>query len=86
MRGQTSELHRKSIEPIALLNGTPPRTLQRFLETVQWDEERLCDRVQWIVAQDHAHPYAIGIVDESGHPKKGSHTAAVHHQYCGNRW
>jgi SRSO17 transposase len=84
VRGQASELHRKSIEPIALLNGTPPRTLQRFLESVQWDEERLRDRVQWIVARDHAHPHAIGIVDESGHPKKGSHTAAVHHQYCGN--
>ena len=82
--GQSSNLHRKSIEPIALLNGTPPRTLQRFLESVQWDEERLRDRVQWIVARDHAHPHAIGIVDESGHPKKGSHTAAVHHQYCGN--
>ena len=77
VRGQASELHRKSIEPIALLNGTPPRTLQRFLESVQWDEERLRDRVQWIVARDHAHPHAIGIVDESGHPKKGSHTAAV---------
>ena len=28
--GQASELHRKSLEPIAMLNGTPPRTLQRF--------------------------------------------------------
>ena len=84
VRGQTSELHRKSVEPIALLNGTPPRTLQRFLELVRWDEERMRDRVQWIVARDHGHPHAIGIVDESGHPKKGSHTAAVHHQYCGN--
>ncbi len=82
--GQASELHRKSLEPIALLNGTPPRTLQRFLESVQWDEQRLRDRVQWMVARDHSDPQAIGIVDETGHPKKGSHTAAVHHQYCGN--
>ncbi len=82
--GQASDLHRKSLEPIALLNGTPPRTLQRFLESVQWDEQRLRDRVQWMVARDHSDPQAIGIVDESGHPKKGRHTAAVHHQYCGN--
>ncbi len=82
--GQASELHRKSLEPIALLNGTPPRTFQRFLESVQWDEQRLRDRVQWMVARDHSDPQAIGMVDESGHPKKGSHTAAVHHQYCGN--
>lgn len=66
VRGQTSELHRKSIEPIALLNETPPRTLQRFLESVQWDETRMRDRVQWIVARDHSHPHAIGIVDDSG--------------------
>lgn len=82
--GQASDLHRKSIEPIALLTGTPPRTLQYFLEAVQWDEERLRDRVQRMVARDHSDPQAIGIIDESGHPKKGSHTAAVHHQYCGN--
>lgn len=82
--GQASDLHRKSLEPIALLNGTPPRTLQRFLESVQWDEQRLRDRIQWMVARDHSDPQAIGIVDESGHPKKGRHTAAVHHQYCGN--
>ena len=84
VQGQSSNLHRKSIEPMALLNGTPPRTLQRFLESVQWDESRMRDRLQWMVARDHAHPQAIGIVDESGHPKKGKHTAAVHHQYCGN--
>jgi len=84
VRGQVADLHRKSIEPIALLNGTPPRTLQRFLESVQWDEGRMRDRIQWIVARDHSHPQAIGIIDESGHPKKGRHTAAVHHQYCGN--
>ena len=82
--GQASDLKRKSIEPIALLNGTAPRTLQRFLESVQWDEQRLRDRTQWIVARDHSHPQAIGIVDESGHAKKGNHTAAVQHQWCGN--
>jgi len=35
------------------------------------------------VARDHADPQAIGIIDESGHPKKGRHTAAVQHQWCG---
>lgn len=30
--GQLSDLPRKSIEPIALASGTPPRTLQRFFE------------------------------------------------------
>jgi len=82
--GQLSNLPRKSIEPIALAAGTPPRTLQRLLSAVQWDEHRLRDRAQWIVARDHAHPQALGIVDETGNPKKGVHTAAVKRQWCGN--
>jgi len=75
--GQLSDLPRKSIEPIALAAGVPPRTLQFFLSSVQWDENRLRDRIQWIVARDHSHRQAIGIIDETGNPKKGHHTAAV---------
>ena len=61
-----------------------PRTLQNFVAQLLWDGPRLRDRVQWIVARDHAHPQAIGIVDESGNPKKGRHTAGVQRQWCGN--
>ena len=82
--GQLSGLLRKSIEPIALAAGTPPRTLQRFLESMAWDHERLRDRLQGIVVRDHSHPRAIGTIDESGYPKKGWHTAAVQRQWCGN--
>ena len=83
VHGQVSNLHRKSVEPIALETGIPPRTLQQFLESVKWDEVRMRDRLQQIVARDHADPQAIGIIDESGHPKKGRHTAAVKRQWCG---
>ena len=84
VRGQVSSLDRKSAEPIALLTKTPPRTLQRFLSYVHWDEQRLRDRIQWIIARDHLHPDAIGTVDDTGHPKKGTHTACVQRQWCGN--
>jgi len=84
VQGQLSDLPRKSVEPMALANATPPRTLQRFLEWVRWDEGRLRDRLQAMVVRDHAHPRAIGTIDESGHPKKGRHTAAVKRQWCGN--
>jgi len=84
MGGQLSDLPRKSIEPIALAAGIPPRTLQRFLASVQWDEQRIRDRIQWIVARDHAHRQAVGTVDDTGNPKKGKHTAAVGRQWCGN--
>jgi len=66
VQGQLSDVHRKTAEGIALRFGKAPRTLQRFLESIKWDEEKFHDRCQQIVAQDHAHPEAIGVVDESG--------------------
>jgi SRSO17 transposase len=82
--GQVSDLERKSVEPIALAGGVPPRTLQAFLASAQWDEEHMVDQLQRLVARDHAHPKAIGVIDETGNPKKGRHTAGVHRQWCGN--
>lgn len=84
VRGQLSDLERKSIEPIALAAGMPPRTLQFFFSDGFWNQERMRDRMQQIVARDHAHGRAIGAIDETGNPKKGECTAAVQPQYCGN--
>lgn len=85
VRGQLSNLHRKTAEAIALQFHTPPRTLQRFLESIKWDEEKLRDRCQEIIARDHAHVDAIGCVDESGTTKSGRETVGVGRQYNGNR-
>ena len=85
VEGQFSNLHRKTAETIALRAKTSPRTLQRFLESIKWDEEKLRDRCQQIVARDHAHPEAIGCVDESGTAKSGQQTVGVGRQYNGNR-
>ena len=84
VRGQLSDLLRKSVEPIALEAGVRPRTLQFFFSAGRWDDPRLRDRTQSIVARDHAHRQAIGVIDETGSPKKGRHTPAVQRQYCGN--
>ena len=62
VQGQLSDVHRKTAEGIALRFGTAPRTLQRFLESIKWDEEKFLDRCQQIVAQEHAHPEAVGVV------------------------
>ena len=85
VRGLLSNVHRKTAEAIALAQGRAPRTLQRFLEVIKWDEEKLRDRCQEIVARDHAHPQAIGTIDESGTAKSGTHTAAVWRQWLGNK-
>lgn len=85
VQGQLSNVHRKTAEAIALQFGKAPRTLQRFLESIKWDEEKLRDRCQQIVARDHAHPEAIGCVDESGVSKSGGQTVGVGRQYNGSR-
>jgi len=83
VQGQLSSIKRKSVEPMVIEAGIPPRTLQRLLESIQWDEEKLRDRCQQIVATEHADPRAIGIVDESGVPKSGQDTVGVDRQWCG---
>jgi SRSO17 transposase len=83
VRGQLSDLPRKSVEPMALSAGVAPRTLQEFLSLLDWDERRMVDRVQELVASDHASPHAVGVIDETGCPKKGDKTPGVQRQYCG---
>ena len=85
VQGQLSDLHRKTAESMALRFAKAPRTLQRFLESIKWDEKRLRDRCQQIVAGDHACPAAIGCIDESGVGKSGVDTVGVGRQYNGNR-
>jgi len=82
--GQLSDLQRKSIEPMADAAGLPPRNLQQFLSLHKWDERRMLDTLQHIIASEHPHPHSIGIIDETGHPKKGNQTPGVQRQWCGN--
>lgn len=85
VKGLLADIQRKNCETIALHFRRAPRTLQRFLELLKWDEEKVRDRCQQIVAKDHAHPEAIGIIDESGIAKSGTHTVGADRQYNGNR-
>ena len=88
VKGQWSDEHRKTAEAIALRFGAAPRTLQRFLESIKWDEKQLRDRCGQIIATDHAHAEAIGMVDESGTTKSGNRgkidncTVGVHLAYA----
>jgi SRSO17 transposase len=83
VRGQLSNLPRKSLEPIALAAGIPPRTLQQCFAHCHWDEDRMRNQLEQIVAQEHAHAQAIGILDETSYPKKGQKTPGVQRQHCG---
>ena len=83
VRGLLSDLPRKSVEPIALDQDVPPRTLQQFLSLLAWDQGRLRDRLQHLVARDHAGARAVGLIDETSCPKKGDRTPGVQRQHCG---
>ena len=41
VRGLLSDVQRKNAEGIALDQNVAPRTLQRFLESISWDHDRL---------------------------------------------
>jgi SRSO17 transposase len=84
VQGQLSDLDRKSVEPIALKAGIAPRTLQEFLSLLSWDQDRMRDRVQQIVAAEHAGPNSVGLIDETSFVKKGTKTPGVQRQWCGH--
>lgn len=83
VEGQLSDLGEKSCEPIALAAGTPPRTLQEFLSTYRWEEDRTRNRLQEIVIRDHAGRNSVGVIDETSDVKQGDKTPGVKRQWCG---
>lgn len=85
VEGQLSNLPQKSVEPIAKAAGMAPRTLQEFLSLLKWQEDRARDRLQTIVATEHASPHAVGVVDETSDAKQGKKTPGVQRQWCNCR-
>jgi SRSO17 transposase len=84
VRGQLSDLGQKSVEPMALAAGIPPRTLQEFLARYQWDEDAVRRRLHTRIARDHPCPHGIGLIDETSDAKKGVKTPGVQRQHCGS--
>ena len=83
IRGQLGPLLAKSVEPIALEAGVPPRTLQNFLSRQKWDEEKARRRHQRVLERSHGGENGIAVVDETSFPKKGPKTVGVQRQHCG---
>ena len=83
LQGLVSAHPRKSIEPMALAHGFPIRSMQAFIGESPWPTAPLVQRHQQLVAQTLGEDDAVILVDESGLPKQGQHSAAVAPQYCG---
>jgi SRSO17 transposase len=87
MRGQLSDLERKSIEPMVLCERGKDinaiRAVQQFIGEGAWDDDRILERHQQLVTGDLGEPDGTIILDGSGFPKKGEHSVGVQRQYCG---
>jgi len=76
-----SILPRKSCEPIALALGLPLRGLQSFSGESKWSIAPLVDQHQRLVAQSLGDPDdGVLLIDQSGMPKQGQHSAGVARQ------
>ena len=81
---------RKSVEPLAATTA-PERTaaqhqsLLHFVAQAPWSDQALLTRVRERVLPSitSEEPIQAWIIDDTGFPKKGSHSVGVARQYCG---
>lgn len=82
-------LSRKSVEPMAarvdpLHASARHQSLHHFVAKAQWSDHELLRRVaQWLVPVMDFTAGGWWIIDDTGFPKKGSHSVGVTRQYCG---
>jgi SRSO17 transposase len=81
---------RKSVEPMAAVTA-PERTaaqhqsLLHFIGEGRWSDEKVLAKVREMVLpgiESHG-PIEAWIIDDTGFPKKGTHSVGVARQYCG---
>src|SRR5213080_2011219 len=91
-RGQAGRYLEGLLAPVERKNGwqlaeaigdARPWRTQRVLSHVLWDEEAARDLCREHVVERLGAEDAVLVVDETGFPKKGRHSAGVARQYCG---
>ena len=84
LRGLVAPLERKTSWQLAeLVQDTTPDRMQRLLYRVPWDADAARDRLEQFVSAHFGDPDGIGVLDETGIPKKGTHSVGVAQQYRG---
>jgi SRSO17 transposase len=84
LAGLLSPAERKNSWQLAEISGDQnPYGFQHLLGRADWDPEVLRDRLR-VYVTDYLHaPDAVGVIDETGFLKKGTHSAGVARQYSG---
>jgi SRSO17 transposase len=84
LSGLLSPAERKNSWQLAEICGHPnPYGFQHLLGRADWDADALRDKLRTYLTDYLAAPDAIGVIDESGFLKKGTHSAGVARQYSG---
>jgi SRSO17 transposase len=81
--GFTSDLERKSVEPIAVMHGLGRHILQHFVGGSKWRWEPLMQLERREVVAEIGEADGSIILDGSATPKKGTETVGVKRQWCG---
>jgi SRSO17 transposase len=90
LRGLLLHEGRKNTEAMALhFNDEKVRPLQEFSAAAPWDHRSVQQEIQTVFAQTLVPSTSqwdigtVGVIDESGFPKKGDHSVGVARQWCG---
>jgi SRSO17 transposase len=90
LRGLLLHEGRKNAEAIALALGDGRvDALQEFLADSPWDHQGVHQEIQVVFSQTLVPSTSqwplgtVGLIDESGFPKKGTHSVGVARQWCG---
>lgn len=84
LAGLLSPAERKNSWQLAEISGDPnPYGFQHLLGRADWDPDALRDRLRTYVTDYLADVDAVGVIDETGFLKKGTHSAGVARQYSG---
>jgi len=84
LQGLMSPIERKAIQPMAMaLEGGDVQAMQQFVGQGRWQDEKLLPKHWQLTEETLGEDDGVYIVDESGFPKKGEHSAGVARQWCG---
>src|SRR3954471_9506805 len=84
LRGLIAEVERKNGWQLAEQAGyMHPRGIQRVLARYVWDADAVRDDLRQYVVAEFGDAQAVLVVDETGFPKQGKHSAGVARQYSG---
>ncbi len=84
MRGLMSQMDRKNGWQLAeAIGDATPDSTQRLLYQANWEADAARDELQQFIIETFGHSDGIGVVDETGFLKQGTHSVGVARQYSG---